>query len=107
MDPPQFGNLLYSENGELLEVDFVANAGSYGCYSQKVNSIEELKEVIKNNNNRTCSCVTVIETDPEISTPGTAWWNVSVAENSSEKSVNEARVCYEEKKSKRSELWQF
>ena len=41
------------------------------------------------------SCVTVINTDPQTSSPGHAWWDVAVAETSDVLTVRQARENYE------------
>jgi len=88
------GNL-FAQQGPPL-VDFVANATSYGCHAVKVKSIEELEDTLEKNRALTRTCVTVIDTDPEIGSPSNAWWDVAVAERSHLESVDRARKNYEE-----------
>ncbi len=80
---------------QIVDIDFAANAASYGCHATKVSSIQELRTALENNKNISNSCVTVIDTDPSVSTPGTAWWEVAVAELSSETAVKASRKDYE------------
>ncbi|NGX43368.1 MAG: 3D-(3,5/4)-trihydroxycyclohexane-1,2-dione hydrolase [Chlamydiae bacterium] len=92
---PPFGNLFGSGNSK-PRVDFVENAKSYGCQARKAATLEELRLILEENKEVEKSCVTVIETDPEVGTPSTAWWDVAVAERSSEEGVRDARVVYEQ-----------
>ena len=92
---PPFGNLLRDTKEQIVDIDFAANAASYGCHATKVSSIQELRTALENNKNISNSCVTVIDTDPSVSTPGTAWWEVAVAELSSETAVKASRKDYE------------
>ncbi|MCB1136524.1 MAG: 3D-(3,5/4)-trihydroxycyclohexane-1,2-dione acylhydrolase (decyclizing), partial [Chlamydiia bacterium] len=62
--------------------DFVQNARSYGAHAEQADSIQALKKILQANRNRTECCVTVIRTDPNPSTPGTAWWEVAIAQHS-------------------------
>jgi 3D-(3,5/4)-trihydroxycyclohexane-1,2-dione acylhydrolase (decyclizing) len=88
-----YGNLFDRE--EAGQVDFVANAQSYGAHALKVESLEELEKAIEDNRSRSSSCVIVIETDPEQGTTGSAWWDVPIAERSAEAAVIKARKNYE------------
>ncbi len=88
-----YGNLFK----ECKSVDFVANASSYGCYAVKVRDCNELEKQIHENKNRTESCVIVIETDPDKASPGSAWWDVAIAEGSPCKEVQNKRFLYEKK----------
>lgn len=92
---PSFGNLFPESSPD---IDFVASARSYGAKACKVGSLEELEKALKANKSETRSCVTVIETDPSKSSPGSAWWDVAVAQTSTEPSVNAASVRYQEKR---------
>jgi 3D-(3,5/4)-trihydroxycyclohexane-1,2-dione acylhydrolase (decyclizing) len=88
------GNLFSQEGSP--QVDFVANAASYGCHAVKVKSIDELEFTLRQNRSLEKTCVTVIETDPEIGSPSNAWWDVAVAGRSHSKDVEKARSHYEE-----------
>lgn len=87
-----YGNL-FTQEGE-PQVDFVANARSYGAYASKVSTLKGLHEAIITNCSKTVSTVTVIETDPERGSPGTAWWDVAVPDCSNQKEVIQARKDY-------------
>jgi 3D-(3,5/4)-trihydroxycyclohexane-1,2-dione acylhydrolase (decyclizing) len=89
-----YGNL-FSQDGA-PQVDFSANAASYGAHANKVSNLDELKCVLADNLKISRSCVTVIETDPQHGSPGTAWWDVAIPEVSEQHSVTEARQQYEQ-----------
>jgi 3D-(3,5/4)-trihydroxycyclohexane-1,2-dione acylhydrolase (decyclizing) len=89
-----FGNLLEDNQGDQVDVDFAANARSYGCHANKVESIDELKDQLKKNRSRSETCVTIIDTDPNVSTAGTAWWDVAISESSNNPTVKQAREEY-------------
>lgn len=91
---PPFGNLFSLD--QVPRLDFVANARSYGCHTQKASSIQELRDILRENKMRKEVCVTVIETSSEYSSPGSAWWDVSVAEQSELETVQESRNHYEQ-----------
>ncbi len=90
---PAFGNLF--EGGP--EVDFIANARSYGCHAEEVSSLSDLATALKRNQEKKQSCLTLLKTDPQASSPGYAWWEVAIAERSSEESVQKSRKQYEQK----------
>ena len=87
-----FGNLFQND----VKVDFAKNAESYGCHSAHVQTLEELQNTLRKNLKESRSCVTVIDTNPQKSSSGYAWWDVAVAEHSEQKGVQEARQKYEE-----------
>lgn len=88
---PSFGNLFKED---IDGIDYVANAKSYGCHASKANNLVELGQILIANRAIKNTCVTVIETDPSQSTPGTAWWNVPIAACSQVPEVNSARETY-------------
>ncbi|MFT5316764.1 MAG: 3D-(3,5/4)-trihydroxycyclohexane-1,2-dione acylhydrolase (decyclizing), partial [Chlamydiales bacterium] len=100
-----FGNLLRSKEGNEVDIDFALNARSYGCHAIHVSSLEELKKTLLENQSIAETCVTVIDTDPSLSTPGTVWWDVAIAETSPLEGVAEVRKDYEEKVNSVTTLW--
>lgn len=100
-----FGNLLRSKDGEVVDIDFAANARSYGCHAVHASDIEDLKRTLLENRNISETCVTVINTDPSLSTSGTVWWDVAIAETSSRDGMVEVRKQYEEKVNSVTTLW--
>jgi 3D-(3,5/4)-trihydroxycyclohexane-1,2-dione acylhydrolase (decyclizing) len=82
--------------GEVLAVDYVANARSLGATAVGVRSIAELSEALREARAASGVSVIVIETDPSQRVPAyEAWWDVPVAEVSELASVQEARATYE------------
>jgi 3D-(3,5/4)-trihydroxycyclohexane-1,2-dione acylhydrolase (decyclizing) len=84
-------------DGELLQVDFAANARSLGAYALKAGTLDELRQALKEAKTLDRTTVIVVETDVSESVPGyESWWDVAVAEVSELESVREARARYEE-----------
>jgi 3D-(3,5/4)-trihydroxycyclohexane-1,2-dione acylhydrolase (decyclizing) len=88
-------------DGEVLPIDYAANARSLGAEATCVATIAEFKQALKNARQAQRTSVIVIETDREVSVPGyDSWWDVAVAEVSSIDSVQQARRAYEEAQKK-------
>ncbi len=84
-------------DGELLQVDFAANARSLGAHALKAGTLEELKQALAQAKTLDRTTVIVVETDVTAGVPGyESWWDVAVAEVSKLESVREARARYEE-----------
>jgi 3D-(3,5/4)-trihydroxycyclohexane-1,2-dione acylhydrolase (decyclizing) len=84
-------------DGELLTVDFAANARSLGAHALKAGTLDELKQALKEAKTLDRTTVIVVETDVSAGVPGyESWWDVAVAEVSELESVREARARYEE-----------
>ncbi len=84
-------------DGEVLKVDFAANARSLGAHTIKAATLAELKSALEEAKTVDRTTVIVIETDPAIGVPGyDSWWDVAVAEVSESASVRDARARYEE-----------
>jgi 3D-(3,5/4)-trihydroxycyclohexane-1,2-dione acylhydrolase (decyclizing) len=82
--------------GEIVAVDFVANACSLGAKAARVRTVDELKIALIEARSATRTTVTVIEVDRDIRVPGyESWWDVPVAEVSEMESVRAARRSYE------------
>ena len=87
-----FNNLIPDGSG----VDFAAHAESLGANSRKVASIAELESALPQMRAAPHTSVTVIATDPALSTSaGGAWWDVAIPEVSSRPEVVEARATYD------------
>ncbi|MEX1125312.1 MAG: 3D-(3,5/4)-trihydroxycyclohexane-1,2-dione acylhydrolase (decyclizing) [Acidimicrobiia bacterium] len=70
-------------SGEVLPVDFVANARSLGCETFLATEIEELKAALESARSRPGPVVIVCPVEPRRMLPGGgAWWDVGVAEAS-------------------------
>lgn len=89
-----YGNMF----GDESQVDFVANAKSYGCHAKKVDNLEELQRALEENKYIDKPCVTVIETDSEVGSPSTAWWDVAIAAQSNLEGVRQAYANYKTQK---------
>ncbi len=84
-------------DGELLAVDFVANARSLGAHAVKAADLGELKKALAEAKTMDRTSVIVVETDTTVSVPGyESWWDVAVAEVAEMAGVREARAQYEE-----------
>ena len=87
-----FNNLFPDGSG----VEFAAHAESLGANSRKVASIAELESGLLQMRAAPHTSVTVIATDPALSTSaGGAWWDVAIPEVSSRPEVVEARATYD------------
>ncbi|MEO8369961.1 MAG: 3D-(3,5/4)-trihydroxycyclohexane-1,2-dione acylhydrolase (decyclizing) [Candidatus Solibacter sp.] len=83
-------------DGDVLTVDYVANARSLGAHALKAGTLAELKVALEKAKTLDRTTVIVVETDPSIGVPGyESWWDVAVAEVSEMESVREARARYE------------
>ncbi len=82
--------------GDVVAVDFVANARSLGAHAVRATTISELSEALRQARASTGVSVIVIETDTSQRVPAyESWWDVPVAEVSEVESVREARASYE------------
>ncbi len=88
---PETGQL----DGDVLPIDYVANARSLGAHAVRVNSIEELEAALEEAKEADRVTVIVVEVDREKRVPGYAWWDVPIAEVSTMESVQKARAEYE------------
>jgi len=82
--------------GEVVKIDFVANAASLGAAASRVRTLDELKRALVTARATPRMTVTVIEVDRNVRVPGyESWWDVPVAEVSEMESVRAARRAYE------------
>jgi 3D-(3,5/4)-trihydroxycyclohexane-1,2-dione acylhydrolase (decyclizing) len=87
--------------GELLPVDFVANAASLGAWAVRARTHEEFVQALKAGQAESRTSVVVVETSYDERVPGyESWWDVPIAEVSDRESVNAARRKYEEARAK-------
>jgi 3D-(3,5/4)-trihydroxycyclohexane-1,2-dione acylhydrolase (decyclizing) len=88
-------------DGDVLAVDFAANAASLGAWTTRANTGEELKEALVLGRRQTRTSVVVIETSYDEKVPGyESWWDVAIAEVSERDSVRDARRNYEDARKK-------
>jgi 3D-(3,5/4)-trihydroxycyclohexane-1,2-dione acylhydrolase (decyclizing) len=87
--------------GELLPVDFAANAASLGAHSIPVRTIADLRTALAEAKGIDRTVVITIETDPEERVGSfETWWDVPVAETSEQAPVRDARARYEKELSR-------
>ncbi|HKW99451.1 MAG TPA: 3D-(3,5/4)-trihydroxycyclohexane-1,2-dione acylhydrolase (decyclizing) [Bryobacteraceae bacterium] len=83
-------------DGEVLPVDFVANACGLGAHAVRAMTRDDLIQALEDAKSRQKTTVIVVETDKEARVPGyESWWDVPVAEISEEAPVKAAREEYE------------
>lgn len=88
-------------NGDLLPVDFAANAASLGAWTARAKTREELTVALAETRKQSRTSVVVVETSYEQCVPGyESWWDVAIAEVSERESVRAARKNYEEARKK-------
>jgi 3D-(3,5/4)-trihydroxycyclohexane-1,2-dione acylhydrolase (decyclizing) len=82
--------------GEYIPVDFVKHAESMGAHAVFARSAEELKKALNDARNADRVTVIVVPVDPEKRMPGMGtWWDVPVAEVSTEEKTRKTREDYE------------
>jgi len=87
--------------GDLIPVDFVANAKSLGAHALRAQTREELRQALLDARKSKQTSVVVIETAYAQRVPGyESWWDVPVAEVSEVESVRAARTRYVEARKK-------
>jgi 3D-(3,5/4)-trihydroxycyclohexane-1,2-dione acylhydrolase (decyclizing) len=88
-------------DGEVLPIDFEANAASLGAWTARARTAEELKAACVSGRRQGRTSVVVVETSYEQRVPGyESWWDVPVAEVSERDTVKAARRSYEEARKK-------
>ena len=84
-------------DGPRLEVDFAANATSFGAHVIRATTRDDLGRALEEARWEERTTVIVIEVDKETRVPGyESWWDVPVAEVSEMETVRRARESYEE-----------
>src|SRR6202167_5921058 len=82
-------------DGQILPVDFAANAASLGAWTTRARTTEELKAALAGGRKYERTSVIVIETSYDQRVPGyESWWDVPIAEVSERDSVEAARKDY-------------
>ncbi len=88
-------------DGEIIPVDFAANAASLGAWTARATTGAELKAALLAGKKQDRTSVVVIETSYEQRVPGyESWWDVPIAEVSERDAVKEARREYEKARAK-------
>ena len=87
--------------GDIVPVDFVANAASLGAWTARARTGEDLKAALSAARKQSRTSVVVIETAYVQSVPNyESWWDVPIAEVSESESATIARQKYEEARKK-------
>jgi 3D-(3,5/4)-trihydroxycyclohexane-1,2-dione acylhydrolase (decyclizing) len=82
--------------GEYIQVDFLKHAESMGAYGIFARNAEDLKKALNDARNADRVTVIVVPVDPEKRMPGLGtWWDVPVAEVSTEEKTRKTREKYE------------
>jgi 3D-(3,5/4)-trihydroxycyclohexane-1,2-dione acylhydrolase (decyclizing) len=88
-------------DGEVIAVDFAANAKSLGAEVVRANTRDDLRQALLDARKNSKTSVVVIETAYAQRVPGyESWWDVPISEVSEIKSVQEARAKYVEARKK-------
>jgi 3D-(3,5/4)-trihydroxycyclohexane-1,2-dione acylhydrolase (decyclizing) len=84
-------------DGDILPVDFAANAASLGAWTSNARTLDELRAALVEGRKQARTAVVVIETSYEERVPGyESWWDVPIAEISESEAVQAARKNYDE-----------
>src|SRR5215831_12785287 len=88
-------------DGDLLPVDFAANAASLGACTIRAKTHEELRSALASQRKHDRTSVVVVETSYDDRVPGyESWWDVAIAQASESESVRAARAKYEQARKK-------
>lgn len=83
-------------DGEVLAVDYADNARSLGAAVYEPTTLQDLNQALEDAKQETVTTVIVIETDRETRVGGyDTWWDVPVAEVSTDEDVQQAREEWE------------
>ncbi|HWQ34890.1 MAG TPA: 3D-(3,5/4)-trihydroxycyclohexane-1,2-dione acylhydrolase (decyclizing) [Blastocatellia bacterium] len=83
-------------DGEVLPVDYAANAASLGAHAIRATTREELHRALEEARRQPVTTAIVVEVDKEMRVPGyESWWDVPIAEVSEVEAVRRARAEYE------------
>jgi 3D-(3,5/4)-trihydroxycyclohexane-1,2-dione acylhydrolase (decyclizing) len=94
---PESGQL----DGDYLPVDFVAHAQALGAQALYAPNEQALRGALTRAAQADRVTVIVVPADPEKRTPGfSGWWDVPIAQESSQAGVSAARASYEESRTK-------
>jgi 3D-(3,5/4)-trihydroxycyclohexane-1,2-dione acylhydrolase (decyclizing) len=88
-------------DGDILPVDFAANAASLGAWATRARTAGDFKAALAAGRKQDRTSVIVIETSYDQRVPGyESWWDVPIAEVSERDAVKAAQKDYEEKRKK-------
>lgn len=99
---PRFGtNYRYRDSGDVLPVDLAANAASLGAQVLRASTLGEFRKCLSEAIAATRTTVVHVDCDLMTGSPSSeAWWDVPVAEVSTNAATRAARRAYEEGKLK-------
>ena len=87
--------------GDMLPVDFQANAASLGAWAVRARTSQEFRQALRDSTKQTRTSVVVVETSYEDRVPSyESWWDVPIAEVSEQESVRAVRAEYEKARKK-------
>jgi 3D-(3,5/4)-trihydroxycyclohexane-1,2-dione acylhydrolase (decyclizing) len=100
---PSFGNeLRYRDDdagvlsGDYVPIDFVKNAESLGARAIRAETADQLRDALEAAKSETRTTVVCVPVDPEARVPSyEGWWDVPIAEVSTQPTVRQAREEYE------------
>jgi 3D-(3,5/4)-trihydroxycyclohexane-1,2-dione acylhydrolase (decyclizing) len=105
---PEVASELDGLTGEVIPIDFAANAASLGAYAMRVRTCDELADALKHCRALPQTTVIVVETDYHDHVPGyESWWDVPIAQVSEIASVRSALEKYQIEKQKERYIWPF
>jgi 3D-(3,5/4)-trihydroxycyclohexane-1,2-dione acylhydrolase (decyclizing) len=88
-------------DGDVIPVDFAANAASLGAWTIRAKTHDEFQNALAAARKQERTAVVVVETCYDERVPGyESWWDVPIAEVSERESVRAARKKYEEARKK-------
>ena len=88
-------------DGDMLPVDFQANAASLGAWAVRARTSQEFRQALRDSTKQTRTSVVVVETSYEDRVPSyESWWDVPIAEVSEQESVRAVRAEYEKARKK-------
>jgi 3D-(3,5/4)-trihydroxycyclohexane-1,2-dione acylhydrolase (decyclizing) len=88
-------------DGDVVAVDFAANAASLGAWTVRARTGEDLRSALQCARKQERTSVVVVETAYDQRVPGyESWWDVPIAEVSDRETVKTARKSYEEARKK-------
>lgn len=101
---PSFGNELryrdpasHQLDGPFIPIDFVKNAESLGAIGVHTDSLDEFRQALENAKSNDRTTLIYVRVDTEIRVPAfDGWWDVPIAEVSSDAGVNKAKRDYDE-----------
>ena len=83
-------------DGDVLRVDFQANAASLGAWAVRARTSEEFRQALCDAKKQTRTSVVVVETSYDDRVPGyESWWDVPIAEVAERAEVKAVRSAYE------------